>query len=243
MGKMEIKQFIDLAVGEIAGIELSRPGGLFSRTPVRVKYSDDMVCRMLIEKVWAMCLSLVNLKTGTKGPLEAEKVITALKSRGLVRDKVVYKKDSFRISLEHNDYRIYKTGPDGENMLACPWPSEKRYQVRAPGEAFANFLAKFDAEIPEMVSRVPKIMETLRARELEEDKNKMAQRLKEEFIDTLVNQYLTPLGLVVKFSVGEDDVVSMDVAQSFYTRLNIPLEKLTETVKDTDAILKKLYGG
>ena len=71
----------------------------------------------------------------------------------------------------------------------------------------------------------------------------MAQRLKEEFIDTLVNQYLTPLGLVVKFSVGEDDVVSMDVAQSFYTRLNIPLEKLTETVKDTDAILKKLYGG
>jgi hypothetical protein len=103
------------------------------------------------------------------------------------------------------------------------------------GTMFADFILQFDAEIPEMVSRIPEIIEVLKMRELEERKRRMENELKEQVLRSLIEQYLKPIGLSVRYKLDEGDMVSMDISQTLTAHLEMPLAQMMDKLKDADA--------
>lgn len=190
---------------------------------------------MLLGKVWGKGIELLNTREGKAEPLVAEKALSELMKKDVVKEKIIYRKDSFRLQLTNGRYRAYTFGASGE-VYACPWPSERRYKILMSSSKFADFILQFDAEIPEIVSHIPEIIETLRARELEERKHKLEKELKEQVLKSLIEQYLKPLGLSVRYRLNEDDRVSMDVFQTLTAHMEMPLAQMMERLKDADAI-------
>ena len=236
---VDFKSITVEVVKEISSIPLERPGGFFSRSPVKIKITTGMIHKMLLEKVWGKCIEMLNTEYVEAEHMIAEKAISELIKRGVLTDKVIYKSDSFRLQLENGQYRAYKNSASGV-VCACPWPSEKRYDIHISGSRFADFIIQFDAEIPEIVSHVPEIVEFIKGRELEEMKGMMENELKEQILQSLIKQYLEPIGLSATYILKDDDIVAMDISQILSAHLEMPLAQMIEKLKDTDAIEKSL---
>ena len=237
MGKVDSIDFKAITaevVKEVSRIPLERPGGFFNRRPVRVGVSSGILREMLLRKVWGKGIELLNSLEAKAEPLVAEKALSELMKKNVVKEKIIYKKDSFRLQLENGQYRAYTFGASG-TVYACPWPSEKRYEILMSASRFANFILQFDAEIPEIVSHISEIIEALKVRELEERKQKMEKELKEQVLESLIEQYLKPIGLSVRYKLNEGDMVSMVVSQTLTAHLEMPLAQMMERLKDTDA--------
>ena len=236
---IDFKTITAEVVKEISEMPLEQPGGFFSRRPVKINVTQEMVREMLLRKVWGKSIELLNKLYAKKEPLVAEKALSELIKRDVVKEKIIYKKDSFRLKLENGEYRAYTFG-SSETVYACPWPSEKRYEIRIPGGLFAEFILRFDAEIPEIITHVPEIIQSIRAREMAEKKDEIERELKEKVLQALIDQYLKPLGLTVHSTMKEGDMVSMDIQQVKSAHLEMPLWQLLEKLKDTGAILDSL---
>ena len=245
MGKVDSVDFKAITaevVKEVSSIPLERPGGFFSRHPVRADVSPEILREMLLRKVWGKGIELLNSLEARAEPLVAEKALSVLMKKGVVREKIIYRKNSFRLKLENSQYRAYTSGASGP-VYACPWPSEKRYEIVMSAGRFADFLLQFDAGIPEIVSHIPEIVETLRSRELEERKRKTERELKDRVLQSLIGQYLKPLGLSVRYELEKDDRVSVDVSQTLSAHLEMPFAQVTERLQDADAIKTLLRPG
>lgn len=242
MGKMDTIDFKTITaevVKEVSNISLERPGGFFNRHPVKIKITSGMIQEMLLEKVWGKGIEMLNTEYVEAEHMIAEKAISELMKRGILTDKVMYKSDSFRLQLENGQYRAYKNSATGA-VSACPWPSGKRYDILIPGSLFADFIIQFDAEIPEIVSHVPEIVELIKGRELEEMKGMMEKELKKQILQSFIEQYLVPIGLSATYILKDDDIVAMDISQILSAHLEMPLAQLIDKLKDTDAIKKSL---
>ena len=234
---MEIVNFKAITaevVKEISSIPLERPGGFFDRRPVKVDVSLGALREMLLRKVWGKGVALLNTQETKAEPLVAERALSELMKRGVVKDKIIYKKNSFRLTLENGQYRAYTFGVSG-TVYACPWPSEKRYEILMSGARFAEFILQFDAEIPDIASHVTEIIEALKWRELEEKKQRMENEFKEQVLQSLIEQYLEPIGISVRYKLNEGDMVSMDLFQTLSAHLEMPLVQVMEKMKDTDS--------
>ncbi len=231
---IDFKAITAEVVKDISSIPLERPGGYFNRRPVKVDVSPEILREMLLRRVWGKGIELLNSQEAKIEPLVTEKALSELMKKGVVKEKIIYKKDSFRLQLENGQYRAYTFGAS-RAVYACPWPSEKRYEILMSASRFANFIFQFDARIPEIVSHIPEIIEALRARELEERKHKMEKELKEQVLKSLIEQYLKPHGLSVCYKINEDDRVSMDVSQTLTAHLDMPLAQMMDKLKDIDA--------
>ncbi len=237
MGKVDSIDFKAITaevVEEVSRIPLERPGGFFNRRPVRVGVSQGILREMLLRKVWERGIELLNALETKAEPLVAEKALSELMKKDVVKEKIIYKKESFRLQLANGQYRAYTSGASGA-VYACPWPSEKRYEIQMSGSTFADFLLQFDTEIPDIVSHIPEIMEAFRVRELEEKKQKIAKEVKEQALNSLIEQYMKPLGLSVRYKLDEEDRVSMDVSQTLTAHLEMPLAQMMDKLKDADA--------
>lgn len=204
---------------DIRGIIAEAAARIGGPTVTRVVVTPDMVRRHLLSSVWAGCLDALCQQDGE------------------VTDKEIIAEGSFRLKLENSEYRIYR---QGKETVACPWPSDLWSIIRIGGERFADFLQYFDAHIPEIVSEVPAIMETIRLRELEEKRAKMEQEIRNTTVRSLLDQYLKPLGLSVVFRLNENNIVTLDLSRQESARLEIPLEELPERLRDTESILATL---
>lgn len=56
----------------------------------------------------------------------------------------------------------------------------------------------------------------------------------------VIDQFLKPLGLTVKYSVGKNDMISLDISQVFSTHLEMPLCQFPERLKDAESIVGML---
>ena len=235
MDRIDFKTITAKAALEISNMPLEYRGGFLNRYVTRVDPSPETIRHMLIEKVWAKCIKQINAHNLETEPLTIEKALSILTKNNAVKEKIICKKDSFRIQLANCQYRAYRQGVTGLNW-ACPWPAGQRYTIQITGDQFAHFILQFDAEIPEILSRIPEIMDTIRERQREEQKELIEIELKEKVITSIIDQFLKPLGLSVKYTVGEGDMVKLDITQSLSAHLEIPLWQLQEKLKDADAV-------
>ena len=237
MKSMDFKMIMDEAVLEISYMPLEeRRGGFFSHISTRITVTPERARRMLLEKVWGKSIEALNAMSPETEPMAMEKALAKLMRGNVLKENITYKKNSFRIQLANGQYRAYKQG-DSRVIRACPWPAGGASVALTTGSRFADFLLRFDAEIPEMEARIPFIMEIIGAREREEKKRMIEAELKNRIITSLIDQYLKPLGLSVKYYVKDNDMISMDISQAFSAHLEVPLQQLQERLKDAGAIM------
>ena len=239
MESIDFKSIINETVTEFRNMPLEkRTGGWPGRCATRIRVTPDTVRSALVFAVWCMCFARLNEHAEKDGPLAVEKALTIMVGKGAVKDKIRFKKNSFRVQLTNAQYRIYKT--DDRSFYACPWPSEKRCRLLVFGEALADFMIRFDEEVPHIVSHVTTIMETIRARELEETKRAMEDGIKDHLVKSLIEQYLKTSGLSVQYHIGEGDIVSLNLRKVLSAHIEIPLGELADQLKDTAGIVDSL---
>lgn len=239
MEGIDFKSITNEVVTELSNMPLEKRTGGWHRSYVtRIQVSPDIIRSALLFSVWDKCLGLLNEHAEKNELLAVETAMTIMTRKGVVKDKIRFKKNSFRVQLANAQYRIYKMSDT--NIFACPWPSEKRCRIHVFGETLADFMIRFDEEIPHIVSNVTTIMATIRARELEETKLLMEDEIKDNLVKTLIEQYLKPLGLSVLYHIGEGDIVSMNLRKVMSAHIEIPLRELADKLKDTAGVVDSL---
>lgn len=232
---IDLKAITEEVVTELCNMPLERDTGGWHRSYVtRIQVSPDIIRSTLLFSVWEKCIELLNRHGKKEGPLAIEKALTILAGRGALKEKIQFRKNSFRVQLENSRYRIYKMGETYAS--ACPWPSEKRCGILVSGKTLADFIMRFDEEVPDIVSHVTTIMSAIGARELEETKRSMEVEIKEKLVRSLIDQYLKPLGLSVQYDIGAGDVVSLDLRKVISAHIEVPLGQLADKVKATVGI-------
>lgn len=243
MGKMasiDFKTITAEAVLEISNMPLeSLKCSFFNNSVTRIVMTPDLARQILLEKVWEKCVNTLIAQNSESESLAIEKALSILMKKDAIKGKIICRKNSFRVKLSNCQYRAYKQGVDGE-IWACPWPSKKRYIIRITGSQFADFILQFDAEIPTMLTHIPAIVDTIRTREREEQKELMAEELKEKVVTSIIGQILEPLGLSVRYTMGEGDKVILDISQTLSAHIEIPLWQLPEKLKDPEAVMALL---
>jgi len=239
---LDIRGITAEAAARIGGMALEKRTGGWNRRPVvtPVVVTPGLVQRHLLSSVWAGCLDALAGRDGAEadGAMTAELALAELIRRGVPRESVRVREGSFRLRLENSEYRIYRRG--AAETVACPWPSDLWSVVRVGGECFADFLQYFDARVPEIVAEVPAILETIRQRQLEGKKAKMEREIRKTAVRSLLEQCLGPLGITAGFRLGEEDQVTLDLSRMESARLEFPLEKLTEVLRDPASVLTML---
>ena len=213
-----------------------RAGSWFRPTYTRIKVTPAMARQELLYAVWAKCLSVLNQEQAEM--LAAEKALAELQRRGVPRDRIQFRSNSFRLRLENGEYRIYKRG--ATEIVACPWPADSWQPVRLSGERFADFLQFFDAHVPEIDAAVPSILELIHERELEDKKQEMERSIKTATIRSLAEEFLLPLGISVSFQLKEDDRVAVMMTRTENGQMELPLEELADRLRDTASVLAAL---
>ena len=224
---------------DIRGIAAEAAARIAGTAGGRGGVTGGTIRRHLLSSVWADCLSA--LEEDAVPATVAEPALAELMRRGLPRERIQVREQSFRLRLENSEYRIHRTG--GAGTVACPWPSDRWSVVRLGGERFADFLLLFDASIPEIVSQVPAILGAIRERELEERRREMARGIGKAAVRSLLEQHLLPLGLSARFSLGEDGLVTLEMSRQESARLVVPLEDLAGTLGDLESVLLMLTAG
>lgn len=239
MESIDFKSITNEVVAEFCNMPLEKKiRGWHKRFVTKIRVTPDTIRSALLFSVWNKCFGLLNNNAEKDEPLAVEKALTIMTGKGAVKDKIWFKKNSFRVQLANAQYRIYKMGDT--SFYACPWPSEKRCRILVYGEALADFMIRFDEEIPHIVRHVTTIMETIRARELEETKRAMEDEIKENLVKTLIEQYLKTLGLSVRYQIDEGDIVSIHLRKVMSAHIEIPLGELADKLKDTAGIVDSL---
>ena len=211
-------------------------GSWFKPTDTRIEVTPAMIRLELQYGVWTKYLKVLNQEQTE--PLAAEKALAELQRRGVPRDRIRVRSNSFRLRLENGEYRIYKR--DAAEIIAGPWPAYDWQPVRLTGERFADFLQFFDAHLPEIDAAVPSILELIHERELEEKKQEMERKIKTATIRSLAEEFLLPLGISVSFQLKDDDRVAVMMTRTENGQMDIPLEELVERLRDTASLLATL---
>lgn len=241
---MEILDFKSItaeAVAEICGAAENLPKKFFCLSNDGVQVNSEELRALLLEYVWKHAIRRVNedYAVPETEAMAAEKTLAELVRRLILTEKVVYKKDSFRLQLKNGQYRIYKDAVKGF-VFACPWPSEKRYEVGFPGRLLADFIIQFDAAIPDIVAQIPALAMTLWENEFEKNSDDIKRKLKEQALKPLIEQFVEPNGYCVSYSLKGEVTVSLEVEQSQTAHIEMPLTQLMEVLKDPEAF-KKIF--
>lgn len=231
---VDLKKITAEAVEKISNMSFKHVS-FWHRTPSNVNVTPGLIRKMLLESVWEKGLDCLKGQQPESEPLAAEKAMAILIRTDSLREKITIRKCSFRVRLPNSEYRFYKIGPKG-TAYGCPWPFEHKYELGATGSALAEFLQQFDAEIPEIVSYVRGILSTIEERRLEEKKLEVENAIKKEVIHAVIEKYIEPLGWSARYSLGKDNMVSLDITQKNIAHLEVPIHQLAESVKDPDAL-------
>ena len=246
MESIDFKKITEEVVSVLSNMPLKKETGMrYRRYLVDTPISYALIKSLLVFGVWEKSLRLLNGNGGEFGPLAIEEVIASLKRKGKLKGEIRFKKNSFTIKMENSQYRIYKYPdyPVNHNVLACPWPCPSemgKYLIPFVGEPLVDFMIRFDEELPNIVSHVSTVLEVIRARKMEETKSKMEKQLKDNLIQSLIDQYLKPLGVTAFFSVNTDDMVSLDLQKVMTSHIEIPLDQIVDKLKDTAGITDSL---
>ena len=234
---IDFKAITNEAVTELGNMPLVKRTG---RNPhgSKIQVSHDIIESRLLFAVWDKSLGVLNGQAKMDGTLAVEKALAIMNRKSAVNDKIQFRKNSFRVQMENSQYRIFKM--DVKDIYACPWPSERRCRILVSGETLADFMIRFDKEIPDIVSHVETIMATIRARELEKTKHAMEKEIKDNLVQALIGQYLKPLGLSVLYHIDAEDIVSLDIRKIMSGHIEVPLGELADKLKDTSGVIDSL---
>ena len=125
----------------------------------------------------------------------------------------------------------------------------QRYRIKCKEDVhgltagqFAGFLFSFDALYDDIMASKNALLPLIEQQILDWKKEKMVEELVSTTVRAHIDQYLRPQGLSAWFSI-KDGIVSLHIRKKDYSLegdLDVPFEKIAETLQDTDKILSLL---
>lgn len=169
--------------------------------------------------------------------LLAEKTVLMLQRSGLLQAPVKFRKNWFRVQLSNSAYRISKR----ERRLR--FRLESYYQEAVfpySPQDFVDFLGRFDEAAPALEELVDPMIAEMQAIRRREKKREMADKIKKTMTESLIKQFLEPLGLQVNYRLTSGNYVHLSIRQTKETELDIALDKLSEVLSDTESLLQSM---
>jgi len=177
-------------------------------------------------------------ETGTS----AEKAVAAIMKKGLGKDRITFRKNSFRFTLENRTFKIYKQKENFSSVPIVPGKTTPSYACQVNGmdpEVFADLVYAYDGMAPEVDVAFKEILEEFREMELRIKRERTARELTQKTVDLLIEEYIRPLGLQCRYDVNGDSV-EIELEQRKKATLDIPIAELSDRLKDSSAIMEAL---
>lgn len=188
---------------------------------------------MLVAKAWDVAAKNFQKQQDPEPEsLTAENVVLDLMKLGVPREKMRFRKGSFQIRLDNHEYRIYKRSAGCD---VIPWPRNSNAALLYRKGA-AEFILQFDQWIPTILEAAPEAFNILQKDAAAFQQRIMERRLREQTVQSLIGQFLLPLGIEAKYCFRGEDVI-MDLQQVRTAHLEIPLVQLAEKLDDIESSL------
>ena len=176
----------------------------------------------------------------TKGTMMAEKIVSAIIKKGIPKDQISYSVNSFEVNLPNQTYLIYKMeggyAARPRNTARCSLPT-----LAILPDKFVQMLFQFDSAIPQICTRAEKLHLELDQLEMKIKRDKMVKDIKREMVQSLVQQFLVPLGISAWFSISDDgQTVSLNLRKVLSAQVEIPFDKIAEKLKDPSEIVSSM---
>ena len=234
---IDFKKIIEAAAAEVRE-DADRRIAMHSYSP-SASFGAEIKEKIILA-VWNECLRQLDGDPVEGGPLAAEKVVVGLGQRGISRGQMPFKSNSFRICLKNHDYRVYKRT---SGFAARPWYTggNNLKDLKIDADEFAEFLLEFDSWIPEILLAVDDVYGYYREMNREIEKKEMVRKILVGTVESIIEQRLRSLGLTVNYRFVKDgESVSLDIWQIRHGNLEIPINELSDRLRDPDAILDSL---
>jgi len=172
----------------------------------------------------------------------AEKAVAAIMKKGISKEQITFRKNSFKFRLRNRKFKIYR---QTENFSSIPISSgitkqSHPCQVNGIGpETFAELVFVYDTKAMEVDEAFREILNEFRKMKLRKKKESTALEMKQKTIDLLIDEYIRPLGLRCWYSIN-DDRVAIELEQTKKANLDISISELADRLKDSRAILESL---
>ena len=191
-----------------------------------------------INSVWKNCIDRIgNSSNDETMSLAAERLIIGLIHKGVSKDKIRIRHSHFTVSLNNRDYLILKRA-EGIVIKPIKCAEFKGVVVSADANLLSGLLLAFDAAIPEMRQVAERLLIHYRKEELEHEIKSIISEARNKRIDSIIEEYLHPLGIEVWYVFDNDDnTVDVDLTRDDYIgHCVIPQEEFERKLKDIEYI-------
>jgi len=198
---------------------------------------EETMLGPVVNKVWDTILAEIKGYDFSRPAVSGEMAMAEIMRRGVKKEDIRIRHNSFTFRLQNSEYRIYKE-ISGFTSGACRVGGSGNSTMHAIGlsaESFADFIYFFDSIIPEIKAAVDELMKEFEAIIIAKKKERLAKDLVQTTIKSLEEQYLRPLGISVNAFV-RDDKVSLSLRQNRRASVETTLDKIPEILSDISRI-------
>lgn len=238
MKTIDLKEIIRLGTEAVKA-----PGGEFMN---KLRYGYDHfdlehLRRSFYNSVWdAGVRSLSASEEGAADPLLTEKVIVSLIHKGVPREKIGFREANFLVQLERIGIYIVKKASKFMARLVNT-PGYRAPLVQPDPGRFADLCLQFDSGFSEIEQAAEEIVTFFREQVLERTKRETTKRLQMRVIDSLIEQFIRPLGIDVHYRINDEDGTAVaKLRRESSGEITLPLEQFQEALKSVQPILDAL---
>ena len=238
METIDIKDIIHIGTEAVKD-----PGGEFmNKLRYGYKHFDlEKLRGSFYNSVWdAGVRSLGTSEDGASDPLLTERGIVSLIHKGVPKEKIGFSSTNFYVQLDRIGIYIVKKA-SGFVARLMGTPGYRAPLVKPDPEQFADFCLQFDARFPEIEREAEENVAFFKEKILERTKLEMTKRIQMRVIDSLIEQFIRPLGIEVHYHFNDKDgTVKAIFLREFKGEMTLPVEQFLEALRSVQPVLDSL---
>ena len=187
--------------------------------------------------VWDLLMAELVSKMPASGNANAEQAVCALMKAGVAKDRISYHGGRFKVALTNRRYKIQRST---ECFRAAPAGAERMIPVKGmPADGFADFMLRFDSLTQEIDAAAREVEAEVRKEQMRQRQEELAAQMAVQSVQSLIDEYVTPLGLDADFDVHEG-VVSINLTLRKEASFTLPLDELAKKLRDPEGVMAAL---
>ena len=206
------------------------------------EYKSAMLYEKLNGEVFRRVVDAVLKDTGESDAMTAEQGVAAMIHAGLDKSRIRFRSMSFTCPLKNCKCKVNKE-TDGLSVClgsAGKWTPSTTLPSRLSPVNFASMILQYDdIVIPQIQDATAKLLEELRRQDAVRQQKKLAAEMESMTVRSLIEQFVTPLGIHADFRIRKGKV-HIDFSQYLKGEADIPMEELSERLRDAAAVLSLL---
>lgn len=200
----------------------------------------DQMNLVMRGQVWDELTRCLQSSCGEQeGSVKAEEAVAQAMRNGLAKNNIRFRKKAFIIQLKNTRLKVYKresgfeAGPEmlgGYGAVKLGWCSPSM---------FADLMFTYDTLVPQIDSATAPLLEEMLEEKRRYEREKMAERVQMTAVNSLIEKYLSPLGIMCTPTINGNKV-SLQLELLKRGRIEASIEDLPALLEDTSAIMEGL---